>query len=64
MADIIERNADYIRSKITEIPKTAIVLGSGLGDMGEKIENPVYIDYGELEALPYRPLPVTRADLS
>lgn len=49
MADIIERNADYIRSKITEIPKTAIVLGSGLGDMGEKIENPVYIDYGELE---------------
>lgn len=53
MADIIERNADYIRSKITEIPKTAIVLGSGLGDMGEKIENPVYIDYGELEALPY-----------
>lgn len=36
MADIIERNADYIRSKITEIPKTAIVLGSGLGDMGEK----------------------------
>ena len=46
MADIIERNAEYIRSKITEIPKTAIVLGSGLGDMGEKIENPVYIDYG------------------
>ena len=37
MADIIERNADYIRSKITEIPKTAIVLGSGLGDMGPSL---------------------------
>ena len=34
MADIIERNAEYIRSRINEIPKTAIVLGSGLGDMG------------------------------
>lgn len=40
MADIIERNAEYIRSKITEIPKTAIVLGSGLGDMGEKSKTP------------------------
>ena len=37
MADVIERNADYIRSKIPERTKTAKVLGSGLGDMGENI---------------------------
>ncbi len=40
MADIIERNADYIRSKITEIPKTAIVLGSGSAIWAKKSKTP------------------------
>lgn len=49
MMDIIKKNAERLRAQIPEIPKTGIVLGSGLGALGEKIENPVYIDYKTLE---------------
>lgn len=40
--------ADYILSKINGAPETAIVLGSGLGALADKIENAIIIPYGEI----------------
>lgn len=48
MNDLITENVEYIKSKIFDLPTVGIVLGSGLGSLGEKIENPIYIDYKEL----------------
>ena len=42
-------SADYIREKIgTFTPKVAMVLGSGLGFLGDVVEDPVAIPYGEI----------------
>lgn len=51
---MIKKIADFIRSKIhNEILETAIILGSGLGGLGEEIENPVYIDYKDIPGFPH-----------
>lgn len=49
MIDLITENVEYIKSKISNLPEVGIVLGSGLGSLGEKIENPQYVDYKELK---------------
>lgn len=48
----IKRAADYVGSHIGVIPDTAIVLGSGLGHMADKIENPVFIEYADIPGFP------------
>lgn len=41
--------ADYMRPLLPEIPKVGLILGSGLGDLGEKLEEPRrIIPYGEI----------------
>ena len=43
------QSADYIKEKIGGfIPKVAMVLGSGLGFLGDVVENPTAISYGEI----------------
>ena len=43
------QSADYIKEKIGEfIPKVAMVLGSGLGFLGDVVENPTAIPYGDI----------------
>ncbi len=43
------QSADYIKEKIGGfIPKVAMVLGSGLGFLGDVVENPVAIPYGDI----------------
>ena len=54
---MIENAVKYISSKIPAAPEAAIVLGSGLGGLADKIENPVYIDYSELEGFPVSTAP-------
>lgn len=48
----IKNNAKIIVEKLDYKPKIGLILGSGLGVMAEEIENPVYIDYGELKNFP------------
>ncbi len=44
-----QQSADYIRSKIGAFsPKVAMVLGSGLGYMGDIVEEAVAVPYGEI----------------
>lgn len=44
-----QESADYIRSKIGDfVPKAAMVLGSGLGFMGDVVKDPVTVPYGDI----------------
>ena len=44
-----QESADYIRSKIGAFaPKVAMILGSGLGYMGDIVENAIAVPYGEI----------------
>ena len=44
-----QESADYIRSKVgTFAPKVAMILGSGLGYMGDIVENAIAVPYGEI----------------
>ena len=44
-----QESADYIKEKIGGFsPKVAMVLGSGLGFLGDVVENPTAIPYGEI----------------
>ena len=50
---MIEQIAAQIKNKLgAYAPETAIILGSGLGALGDQIENPVIIPYGEIEGFP------------
>ena len=48
---------ESIRKKTDFKPKTAIVLGSGLGDYAESIRVEAQIDYGEIEGFPVSTVP-------
>lgn len=44
--------AEYLKSKITEIPKTAVVLGTGLGDIADELRDKIVIPYAEIPGFP------------
>ena len=44
-----QQSADFLRSKLGSFqPKVAMVLGSGLGYLGDVVENPIVVPYGEI----------------
>lgn len=47
-----ESMANLIRSRVNFDPKVAIVCGSGLGDIGNLVENAVTIAYTEIPEFP------------
>lgn len=52
MLQKIKQTADYLRSKVTELPQTAIILGSGLGSLVDHIENKEIFPYKEIPNFP------------
>ena len=52
MIEDIKKNAQIIADELDYKPEIGLILGSGLGVMAEEIEDPVFIDYGELEHFP------------
>lgn len=54
---MLDRAVEYIKSKITEAPEIAVILGSGLGGLADRIENPVYVDYSEIDGFPVSTAP-------
>lgn len=55
--DKAKQTADFIKSKINNIPKTAIVLGSGLGPFAKEIEEEVEFDYKDIPNFPVSTVP-------
>lgn len=43
-----QETADYLASRITGNPETAIILGSGLGTLADQIEQPIVIPYADI----------------
>lgn len=54
---MIEKAVEYIKSKITDTYEIGIILGSGLGTLGEKIENPQFVDYKDIPNFPVSTAP-------
>ncbi|MBD5213501.1 MAG: purine-nucleoside phosphorylase [Bacteroidales bacterium] len=52
MLEKINETAAYIRSKVADMPKTAIILGTGLGALVDHIEDKQYIPYSEIPNFP------------
>ncbi len=50
--DQVKEAADAIRARIREVPQIAIVLGSGLGDFADSLDDAVTMPYGELPHWP------------
>jgi purine-nucleoside phosphorylase len=47
-----KETADFLKSKIKNLPEVGIILGSGLGGLGNKIENQIAIPYSEIPNFP------------
>jgi len=52
MLETIKQTADYLNSRIGEIPNTAIILGTGLGELVHEIEDKNEIPYTEIPNFP------------
>lgn len=52
MLEQINQTAEYLRSKVTEMPKIAIVLGTGLGSLVDYMEDKQVIPYSEIPNFP------------
>ncbi|MCD6449999.1 MAG: purine-nucleoside phosphorylase [Thermotogaceae bacterium] len=59
----VNRAVEYIRNKIPEVPKIAIVLGSGLGGIAESVENPISISYKDIPGFPVSTAPGHKGEL-
>lgn len=52
MLEKIRQTADYISSRVCNIPDTAIILGTGLGALVDHIEDKVFVPYSEIPNFP------------
>lgn len=52
MLEKIKQTADYLRQRGEEMPKLAIILGTGLGNLADYIEDKLYIPYSEIPNFP------------
>lgn len=52
MIEKIKKTAEFLKAKITETPKTGIILGSGLGGFANGIKNKIEIPYSEIPNFP------------
>ena len=43
-----DESAAYLRSVLPTVPSVAIVLGSGLGQLADRIQNPVVVPYSDI----------------
>lgn len=50
--DLVRKAASYIMTRIDKIPDTAIVLGSGLGNFAENLEEKIEMAYPEIPNFP------------
>ncbi len=53
----LDNACSYVSDKIGEIPKIALILGSGLGSLADKLEQPVLIPYSQIPGFPLSTAP-------
>lgn len=59
-SDYVE-SAAVLREKLSGFkPDVLIILGSGLGSLGENVQNPIFIDYGRFRACGQAPQSVIK----
>ena len=46
--DKIKETAAFLKDKGIQAPEFGLILGSGLGELAEEIENPVVVDYSDI----------------
>ena len=49
----IDQAADYLRTRLTAVPRIGLILGTGLGSLADEVENPLILPYAEI---PFWPL--------
>ncbi len=54
---MIEKAVEFIKSIINDTYEIGIILGSGLGTLGEKIKNPQFVDYKDIPDFPVSTAP-------
>ena len=52
MLQTIKETAQFIRAKVSDMPKTAIILGTGLGELVSHIEITEETPYSEIPNFP------------
>jgi purine-nucleoside phosphorylase len=52
MYNKVIQSVEYIKSKVSNEPKIAVILGSGLGDLVNAVEEPILIDYKDIPNFP------------
>ncbi len=52
MLDKIKETSAFIREKVSEMPEVAVILGSGLGNLADKMDIKAEIDYHEIPNFP------------
>lgn len=48
----IRESAEFVKGKIKGVPEIGIILGSGLGDLANSVENPTYVKYNDVPNMP------------
>lgn len=44
--------ASFLQERLSEPPQIGLILGTGLGDLADKIQNPIVLSYGEIPHFP------------
>lgn len=52
MLEKINQTAEYLRSRVSDMPDTAIILGTGLGALVDHIDDKMFIPYTEIPNFP------------
>lgn len=52
MYDLVMQSTQYIQSRVSNKPKVAVILGSGLGDLVDLVEDMQCIDYADIPNFP------------
>lgn len=52
LLDKVQEAKDYILNHSTVVPKTGLILGSGLGTLADEVENPTIIEYKDIPHFP------------
>lgn len=52
MLEKIKQTADFLHAQVADMPKTAIILGTGLGDLVDHIEEKTFIPYKDIPNFP------------